>query len=217
MTNRAATVRRGPGDPGRATFLELFLDLVFVFALFQLSHGMLERLRWSGAFQAAVLLLAMWAVWNRTARIANRYDPRRPAIQLLVIGSMFGAFVLAIATPEAFRTRGLVFAGTYIAVQVGRNLFLMVITSRDERRPEARQLFWYGVSILPWLTGAVAQGWARAVLWELAVTVEYTSFGLGLPTPGLGWAAHARRRNLRSQGNSWPGGSGSLSSSRSAN
>ncbi|HEX8007079.1 MAG TPA: low temperature requirement protein A [Trebonia sp.] len=160
MTSWTATLMREPEHPRQVTFLELFLDLVFVFALFQLSHGLLEHLRWSGAFQTAVLLLAMWAVWNRTARIANRYDPRRPAIQLLVIGSMFGAFVLAIATPEAFRTRGLVFAGAYIAVQVGRNLFLMVVTSRDERRPEARQLFWYGVSILPWLAGAAAQGWA---------------------------------------------------------
>jgi low temperature requirement protein LtrA len=102
---------------------------------------------------------------------------------------MFGAAVLAAVVPEAFSTRGLVFAGAYVAVQVGRSPFLMVIT-RGERRPEwlpeLRLLFWFGVSALPWLAGAFVQGWARGVLWALAVAVDYTALGLGLPTPGLG-------------------------------
>jgi low temperature requirement protein LtrA len=187
MTSQAVTLRREPEDPRRPTFLELFFDLVFVFALFQLSHGLLKHLRWSDAFQTVVLLLAVWWVWNWTAAINDRYDPRRSTIQLLVIGSMFGAFVLATATPEAFGTRGLVFAGAYTAVQVGRSLFLVIVTRGDER-PEARQLFWSGVSALPWLAGAAAQGLARAVLWALAITVDYTSLGFRFPAPGLGRA-----------------------------
>jgi low temperature requirement protein LtrA len=100
MTKRTATLRRGPEEPRPVTFLELFFDLVFVFALFQLSQGLLKHLRWSGAFQTAVLLLAAWSVWEYTAGVSDRYDPRRPAIQLLVIGSMFGASVLAAVVPE---------------------------------------------------------------------------------------------------------------------
>jgi low temperature requirement protein LtrA len=185
MTSRTATLLREPAEPRQVTFLDLFLDLVFVSALFQLSRGLLAHLRWSGAFQTAVLLLAVWSVWNYTARIGDRYDLRRTAIQLLVIGSMFGSFVLAAAVPEAFGTRGPVFAGTYVAVQVGRGLFLVAVTRADERRPEARRLFWFGVSALPWLAGAVAQGWARAGLWALAVTADYTAIRLGWPAPGL--------------------------------
>jgi low temperature requirement protein LtrA len=189
MTSRAAGPRRGPEEPQQVTFLELFFDLAFVYALFQLSHGLLAHLRWSGAFQTLVLLLAVWLVWSSTARIRSRYDARRSVIQLLVIGSMFGAAVLAAAVPEAFSTRGPVFAGAYVAVQVGRSLFLVVIT-RGERRvewlPELRQLFWFGVSALPWLAGAFAHGWARGVLWALAVAVDYTALRLGLPIPGLG-------------------------------
>ena len=192
MTNRAAAVRREPEDPQRATFLELFFDLVFVFALFQLSHGLLGHLGWSGAFQTAVLLLAVWLLWSYMATIGDRYDPGRPAIQLLVIGSTFGTLVLAVAVPEAFGTRGPVFAGAYVAVQVGRSLFLVVVTWGRGRWPEwqseARLLFWSGVSALPWLAGAVAHGWARGVLWALAVAVDYTAFRLGWPTPGLGRA-----------------------------
>jgi low temperature requirement protein LtrA len=186
MTNRAVALRRGPEEPRQATFLDLFFDLVFVFALFQLSHGLLEHLGWSGAFQTAVLLLALWSEWNYTAEVVHRYDPGRPTIRRVIIGSMFGVFVLAAAVPEAFSTRGLVFAGAYVAVQVGRNLVLVLVTRGTGWRPEVRELFWYGVLILPWLTGAVAHGWARAVLWALAVAVDYTSLGLGLPTPGLG-------------------------------
>jgi low temperature requirement protein LtrA len=78
MTNQAATLRRGPEDPHRVTFLELFFDPVFVFALFRLSQGLLARLSGSGAFQTAVLLLAEWLVWNYTAAVSGRYDPADP-------------------------------------------------------------------------------------------------------------------------------------------
>jgi low temperature requirement protein LtrA len=81
-----------------------------------------------------------------------------------------------------------VFAGAYIAVQVGRGLFIVLLTRSEEHRPEARQLLWSGVSALPWLAGAAAHGWARGVLWALAVAVDYTAPTFGWPVPGLGRA-----------------------------
>jgi low temperature requirement protein LtrA len=186
MTNRAVMLQREPEDPERVTFLDLFFDLVFVFTLFQLSEGLLAHLSWSGAYQTVVLLLAVWLVWGNTVGITDRYDPGRPTIQLLIIGAMFGTLVLAVAVPEAFGTRGLVFAGAYVAVLVGRRLFLVVVTCGGGWQFEARELFWFGVAALPWLAGAAGQGWVRGVLWGLAVTVNYTSSGLGWPTPGLG-------------------------------
>ena len=186
MRSRAATLLRGPEDPGRATFLELFFDLVFVFALFRLSQGLLERLSWSGVFQTVVLLLALWWVWGNTAGVVNRFDPAQPAIQALVIGCMFGSFMLAVAAPEAFGPHGLVFAGAYVAVQVGRSLVLVLVTRGHERqRFELRSLFWFGVSAPLWLAGALAHGWARGVLWAVAVAVDSAAPKLGLPTPGL--------------------------------
>jgi low temperature requirement protein LtrA len=186
MRSRAATLLRGPEDPGRATFLELFFDLVFVFALFQLSQGLLERLTWSGAFQTVVLLLAVWWVWGNTAGLGNRFDPAQPAIQALVIGCMFGSFLLAVVAPEAFGPRGLVFAGAYVAVQVGRSLVLVLVSRGHERqRFELRSLFWFGVTAPAWLAGALTHGWARGVLWAVAVAVDSAGPKLGLPTPGL--------------------------------
>jgi low temperature requirement protein LtrA len=186
MTSRATLLRR-PEDPRRVTFLDLFFDLVFVFALFRLSHGLQAHLNGSGAFQTLVLLLAAMWVWTMTAAITDRFDPGRWPIQMLVVGSMFGSFILAAAATEAFGTRGLLFAGAYIAVQVGRGLFLVAVTRGDQRqRPELRLLFWFGVSAMPWLAGALVQGWARGVLWALAVAADYTAAGLNWPTPGLG-------------------------------
>jgi low temperature requirement protein LtrA len=192
MRRTAASLLRGPEDPGRPTFLELFFDLAFVFALFRLSQGLLDRLNWSGAFQMVVLLLALWWVWGQTAGVADRFDVAQPAIQALVLGCMLGAFVLAVLVPEAFGPRGLAFAGAYLAIQIGRSLFLVVAARGDERqRPELRWLFWYGVSALPWLAGALTQGWTRGLLWLLAVAVDYAPLRFGLPTPGLGRAKSA--------------------------
>jgi low temperature requirement protein LtrA len=181
--------RHEPEELQRATFLDLFLDLVFVFALFRLSQGLLEHLSGTGAFQTVVLLLAVWWVWSNTAGVSDRFDPRQPAIQLLVIGCMFGSFVAVAAAPGAFGAHGLLFAGAYVAVQVGRGLFLVVVARRDERqRTEVRWLFWSGVAAVPWIAGALVHGWARGALWALAVAVDYTAGGLGWPTPRLGRA-----------------------------
>jgi low temperature requirement protein LtrA len=178
-----------PEDPHRVAFLELFFDLVYVFALFQLSHTLREHLTWRGALHTLVLLLALWWVWNLTSGATDRFDPRHATIQRLVIACMFGCFVMAAAVPGAFGPRGPVFAGTYVTVQVGRALTLAVITRADGRHhPALRLLFWLGLSAMPWLAGAAAHGWGRAVLWALAVAVDYTGLGLRVPTPGLGRA-----------------------------
>lgn len=185
----AARLLGGPEDRQRATFLDLLFDLVFVFALFQLSQALLEHLNWSDAFHTLVLLLAVWVVWVQTVSVTGRYDPGRPAIQLLVIACMYGTFVLAAAVSGAFGAHGLLFAGAYVVVQVGRGGFLAVVTrGHDWQRREVRVLFWSGVAAVPWLAGAFVHGWARGMLWALALAVDYTAARFGWPTPGLGRA-----------------------------
>jgi low temperature requirement protein LtrA len=147
-TGRAAELLRKPGDPQQPTFLELFLDLVFVLALAQLSRTLVEQLTWSGAFQTLVLLVALWWVWVHTASFADLFDPHRPPIQLVVTASMLGALVLAAVAPQAFSGQGLVFAGAYLAIQLGRTVFVVLVNpsseadgsatvcrGRDRRRP----------------------------------------------------------------------------------
>jgi low temperature requirement protein LtrA len=189
MTGRAEELLRRPEDPQRATFLELFFDLAFVFALFQLSRGLIQHLAWSGAFQTLVLLLAVWWVWSSTAGLTDRLDPRRPAVQLLVIATMVGSLVVTAALPEAFGPQGLVFAGAYVAIQIGRQLFVLIaLRGHELQRTAGRVVFWYGMSAVPWIAGAVAHGTTRGALWTLAVALDYTAFALRWPAPGLGRA-----------------------------
>jgi low temperature requirement protein LtrA len=188
MASGAAALLRRPEQP-RVAFLELFFDLVFVLALARLSQALLEHLSWSGAFQTLVLLLALWAVWAATTRVTDRLDPHRPLIQLLVLATMFGTLMMAAATPEAFRQRGLFFAGAYSATQIGRTAVCALLLRGDQVwRAFARPLFWYCVAAAPWIAGAVVHDTARGVLWALAVAVEYVALVFGFPTPRLGRA-----------------------------
>jgi low temperature requirement protein LtrA len=122
--NRAAELLRRPEDPQRATFLELFFDLVFVVAFFQLSSVLAQDPTWNGALQTLVLLLAVWFVWLITAGVTDRFT-QTPVVQLLVIVTMLGSLVLSGALPEAFGRHGWLFVGVYLAIQVGRSLFLV--------------------------------------------------------------------------------------------
>jgi low temperature requirement protein LtrA len=188
-TSTADALLRSPGEPREATFLELFFDLAFVFALTQLSHVLIRDLSWGGAFQTLVLMLVMWQVWSSTAGLTDRFDPQRPAIQLLVIATMVASLVMAAALPGAFGRSGLIFAGGYVAIQLGRGLFLMLVLRGHElHRTSGRVVFWAGVSALPWMAGAVLRDPSRGAFWALAAAVDYTAIILRFPTPRLGRA-----------------------------
>ncbi|MEU1684889.1 low temperature requirement protein A [Micromonospora sp. NPDC005707] len=181
-----------PEGPHRANFLELFFDLVFVVVLIQLSHELMQDLTWSGAFRTLVLLLAAWWVWSITAWTTNLYDPQQMSVQLVVTGTMLGSLVMVVALPDAFGERGLAFAGAYVAIHVGRQLFLVLaLRGQDLQRRSMRVLTWFGVSAVPWIVGALAPVSARVVLWTLAVAVDFAGGVLRFPTPRLGRSPEA--------------------------
>lgn len=144
------------------------------------------------ALETLVLLLAMWWVWSFTAWLTDLVDPQRPAVQLVVTAAMLGSLVMAVAAPEAFGEQGLIFAGAYVAIHLGRGLFLILgLRGHEAQRLAMRVLFWFGVSAVPWIAGALVQGTTRGALWTLAVAVDYIAFARGFPTPGLGRAPAA--------------------------
>lgn len=192
--DRAATLLRKPGQQQRATFLELFFDLVFIYALNRVSQRLVEdvtsqrRMVLTEAGQTLVVLLAIWLVWSATAIITDLYDPDRPQIQLLVVATMFASLVLAVAVPAAFGRRGLVFATAYVAIHLGRGLYLVpALRGHEAQRRAARVLFWFGVSAVPWIAGGLLpESVTRGVLWTLAISLDYAALVVRLPTPGLG-------------------------------
>src|SRR5690349_4255003 len=116
----------------RVTFVELFFDLVFVFAVTQLSHSLLEHLSLAGALQTALLLLAVWWVWIFTSWVTNWVDPEAAPVRLMLFALMLAGLVLSTSLPQAFEARGWAFAGAYVLMQLGRSLFMLwVLASRD--------------------------------------------------------------------------------------
>ena len=153
--------RTHDGAEQKTTTLELFYDLVFVFAITQVSHLLLEHLTWEGAGQAALVLLVVWWSWNYTTWVTNELDPEAIAVRLLLIGLMLASFLMAIAIPEAFGDRALLFAGAYVAIQVGRHTFLTFAAAAPgtiERQRAGRILIWFLVAAVFWIAGGMADG-----------------------------------------------------------
>ena len=107
--------RRASGEEGRATTLELFYDLVFVFAITQVSHLLLNHLTWAGDGQSLLVLLVVWWSWNYTTWVTNELDPETIPVRLLMIALMLASLLMAVAIPQAFGDRALLFVGSYSA------------------------------------------------------------------------------------------------------
>ncbi|MBO0818725.1 MAG: low temperature requirement protein A, partial [Actinobacteria bacterium] len=105
------------------TNVELFFDLVYVFAVTQLSHHLLAHPTITGALQTALLLAMVWLVWAYTTWVTNWLEPGRIPVRLLLIGLMLVALVMSAALPEAFGRRGLIVGAAYAVMQIGRSAF----------------------------------------------------------------------------------------------
>jgi low temperature requirement protein LtrA len=166
----------GPAEEQRATMLELFFDLVFVFAITQVSHLLLENLSWAGAGHAALALLVVWWAWNYTTWVTNELDPDSVVVRLLLISLMLGSLLMAVAIPDAFGAHGLLFAGSYVAIQVGRHTFLTFASAERgtiERERAGRILTWFVAAGVLWIAGGLVDGSARSLLWVAALFVDY--------------------------------------------
>ena len=204
------------GAEQKTTTLELFYDLVFVFAITQVSHLLLEHLTWEGAGQAALVLLVVWWSWNYTTWVTNELDPEAIAVRLLLIAADARSFLMAIAIPEAFGDRALLFAGAYVAIQVGRHTFLTFAAAGPgtlERERAGRILIWFLAAAVLWIAGGLADGPARTLLW---LSAWRSTTARRCAPSGCRGCAGSRRRPGSSRSRTSPSASSSSSSSRSA-
>ena len=180
--------QREGGEGQRATMLELFYDLVFVFAITQVSHLLLEHLTWVGVGQSRLVLLVVWWSWSYTTWVTNELDTESISVRLLLISLMLLSLLMAVAIPDAFGDRALLFAGSYVAIQVGRHIFLTFVASWPgtvERGRSGRVLVWFVAAGVLWIAGALAEGPARVVLWILALGLDYLAPLVVYWVPGL--------------------------------
>ena len=178
---------RVQGRHARVTTLELFFDLVFVFAVTQLSHGLLAHLTPEGAIHAGLLTLAVWWAWIYTTWITNWLDPDHPAVRALLFVLMALGLVMSTSIPHAFEDRAVTFALAYVTFQLGRSLFMTWAARGD--RPLflnfVRVSAWLAASGVCWIAGAFSDA-MRLPLWGLALAIEYLGPAAAFWTPGFG-------------------------------
>jgi low temperature requirement protein LtrA len=186
MSQNLLRVRDGHG--ASVSFSELLFDLIYVFAVTQLSHYLLHHLTLTGALETLLLWFAVWLAWQYTAWVTNWFNPDTRQIRLLLFAIMLLGLFAAAALPQAFGERGLIFALFYVAIQVGRSITVLRLLEPGHplKQNFRRILGWLCISAVFWIAGGLAEGSARPALWAIAVLCEYVSpmFGFRLPVLG---------------------------------
>ncbi len=175
QSNHRSSLLRSRDSHARVTYVELFFDLVFVFAITQLSHSLLEHLSLAGALQTLFLLLAVWWVWMYTCWFTNYIDPEKPSVRMLIFALMLAGLLLSASIPNAFNHEALLFACAYTFIQLVRTIFLLhALREHDPAnyRNFQRILCWLVLSGVFWIAGGVMGGAAQVALWIFALGIE---------------------------------------------
>jgi low temperature requirement protein LtrA len=175
----------------RVGFIELFFDLVFVFAVTQLAHRLVEYPSPVGVAQSLVLFLAIWSVWTGTTWVTNRLDVERNSVRLLLLAMMIGGLFQALAIPDAFELSrdARAFAVVHIVLQLGRTLFILGAFVRRNTlhlRHSLRTVMWVLTAAPFWIVGALQSEEERLFWWAAALVIEYGATAARYWVPGIG-------------------------------
>jgi low temperature requirement protein LtrA len=157
----------------RVAPLELFFDLVFVFALTQITYLMSEDPTWGGLGEGMLVLAALWWAWGAYAWLTNYIDTEQDLERLLMLAAMGAMLVAALATPHAFGDDALIFAISYAAV---RWLHIFIFAEANEDVDTATAVRTLARTALPapllLIAAAFFDGAAQAVIWIVALAID---------------------------------------------
>jgi low temperature requirement protein LtrA len=169
----------------RVTPLELFFDLVFVFALTQVTALMSESPTWTGLAQGLLALGALWWAWVAYAWLTNTINPDEGGVRLAMFGAMAAMLVASLATPDAFGSAALAFGLAYFVVRA-MHIVLYAAASHDVDIQGATKRLaptaFAGSALI--LAAAALDGWAQLALWAVALVIDFVGPALGR---GEGW------------------------------
>jgi low temperature requirement protein LtrA len=176
-------------DERRVTPLELFFDLVFVFAFTQVTTLMSNDATWGGLGRGLLMLAALWWAWAGYAWLTNTVDPDEGAVRVAMLAAMAAMFVAALAVPDAFGRHGVVFGVAFLIVRV-MHVALYALAGRGNK-----DLLAAVVRITPsTVAGAaliIAAGFAggglKPWLWLAALLIDYVG---PLVSGTSGWEVH---------------------------
>jgi low temperature requirement protein LtrA len=159
----------------RVTPLELFFDLVFVYAITQVTLLMSDDPTWTGVGRGLLVLAALWWAWTGYAWLTNALEPEEGPVRAGMFASMAAMLVVALAVPEAFGADAVLFGVAYLIVRV---LQLALYATAAKHDPD---LFGAVLRLLPPATlsaivivvAAFFDGRTQATLWVAALAIDY--------------------------------------------
>jgi low temperature requirement protein LtrA len=174
----------------RVTPLELFFDLVFVFAITQVTGLLADDTTWGGLLRGMLVLAALWWAWTAYAWLTNTVNPDEGGVRLAMLGAMAAMLVVALAVPKAFGDDGVLFAGAYVVVRV-LHLVLYAIAAKgdpDLLGAVARLALTstLGPSLL--VVAGFLDGNERVAAWIVALAADFV--GPAVLGRGRGWRVH---------------------------
>jgi low temperature requirement protein LtrA len=174
-------------DEHQVTPLELFFDLVFVFAVTQVTRLFADDPTWAGVLHGMLVLAAIWWAWNAYAWLTSATDVDEGGVRLVMLGAMAAMFGVALAVPGSFANDALLFGLSYLLVRVLHLALSALPAHADPGRRGAILRFapgaLLGASLL--VVAAFLEGNARTAVWIAALTFDYLGpVVLGI---GQGW------------------------------
>jgi low temperature requirement protein LtrA len=189
-------IRQADAEAGKPTFPELFFDLVFVFAMIQLSHTLAKDFGSTALLEAAIIILALWWLWVQITWLTNMLNTEAGLVRLFLFSMMFAGVLLAIALPKAFDDQSFTFALIYSGMQVMRSLFALYVfkgVDHENSLTFTRMAIWLGVSSIFWLCGGLAENLEWQIgLWAVAIGIEYAGPAVKYYFPGLKTGEHEK-------------------------
>ncbi|MDP9344787.1 MAG: low temperature requirement protein A [Actinomycetota bacterium] len=176
-------------DQRRVSALELFFDLVFVFAITRTTELLGEDATATGLLRGLVVLAVVWWAWDGYAWLTNEVDTERDAVRLSIFAAMAAMLIVALAIPGAFGADATLFAAAYASVRLVHVVLYTQASGDDGGRLAVRRLMPSIAVACALLFGAAAvDGTAQTLLWVAAVAADY----LGLLVTGTkGWRVQA--------------------------
>lgn len=164
--------------------LELFFDLVFAFAISQLSQHLVKHLNWTGAAQTAILLLAVFSVWSYTSWISSLADTEHGRVRWMLLAITFLGLFMNGGLADAFEQKAWLFVGAYLIIQIGRNIYALTLgLDKVMYEHHGRTLVWSIATGAIWIAGALAPDTLRVAIWGAAAIIELSGFLSAHPLP----------------------------------
>ena len=165
--------------------IELFFDLIFVFAFIQLSHNLAEHLSWRGAVETGILLVAVLTVWSYTSWAATMIPVHKTTSSLMVLSVTILGLLMNASINKAFGAASWSFVIPLLAIQIGRTIWTIVYApDKHYKEHFIRVLVWLLVSTPLWIMGALEDSEARLYWWLAAALLELLGSYLAHPLPG---------------------------------